>query len=99
MFDALLQVLNIDVIEAGDHIELVILLGLLLPLGQQPVPVPAGQFRVPMGKESAVSLIERLAEATENLADPPKESGIVVANSLAGVDQAVRAEQTFRTGK
>ena len=100
MFDSTLQALNVEVVGAEDHVQLVIVIGLVLPVGPgQAVPVPAGVVRVPMSKAAAEARGQDLLDAAADLPDAPKPSGLVVANSLAGVDQAVQQAEQFKGPK
>lgn len=101
MFDATLQAISVEVHPQEDHVQVATVVGIAIPVAPgQAMPVPAGIFRVLMGKEAAIRHANELLDAAENLPDPQKPSGIVVANSLAGVDTAVKQQDqlTQRNG-
>ncbi len=70
------------------NLELQLLMGILLPLGQngQPVGAPYGVLRVPLNKEGAISLGKALLESAENLPDTVR-SDLAVASSMADVNK------------
>jgi hypothetical protein len=91
-----LQALNVEILEAENHLQLAVTLGIVLPVGPgQVVPLPAGIVRVPLSKEAAKTTGQGLLDGAENLPDPPATSDLVIANSLAGVDQAVQNVDRF----
>jgi hypothetical protein len=98
MFDATLQILQIVIETTQDGvIQLVLFVGFALPVGNgQAMPVPAGIVRVPLNKAAALKHGQELVDAANDLPDAPKESGIVIASSLNGVDEAASAAARFR---
>ncbi len=60
----------------------------------QVLPIPFGTIRIPLDKSSVVTLSEQFAKAAEQMKDRPN---IEIASSLAGVDQAVAAQQDLRS--
>jgi hypothetical protein len=99
MFDTTIQVLRPDVAVAddGSHLQLVFVTGIPLPVGpDQYMPIQTGVYRVPMTKKAAKEIWETLGDAIEQLEDEKPESGIVVASSLQGVDQAASLDSKLR---
>lgn len=105
MFDVTIQAMAVEITNGEDHVLLSLIMGLSIPVGQGPQGIvmgqlPAGAIRVPMGREPAIEHGTALKEAGESLPEPEpeKHSDIVVAQSLAGVDQAARQAEAFRQG-
>lgn len=96
MHDTTLQAIGLEIESVGEHAELRIFTGLMLPTPQGPMPIPAGIYRVPMGRDSLIQHGKQMQEVGESLPEPKKPSGIVIANSLEGVDTAVQSDQKLR---
>lgn len=104
MFDITLNAVDLDVGETelgGQPVaQLSFVLGIMLPLasgpGQPPLIAPSGVVRIPLDKEGAINLFREGLEVAENLPDPPKDSGLVLANNLDGVDRVAKAEADLR---
>lgn len=98
MFDATLQAIAVEVVPEETHVALVIMLGLALPTPDGKVlRVPGGILRLPMSRDAAIKHGTELKDAGESVPEK-KESDLVVANSLQGVDEAARANAQFRSG-
>lgn len=52
-------------------------------------------LQLAVSKEAAKTTGQGLLDGAENLPDPPATSDLVIANSLAGVDQAVQNVDKF----
>jgi hypothetical protein len=97
MQDTTLQVINIGVpdLEEGEELATLLIVTAMMmpvvdpqtgrPLGQ--VPVPDGQYRVPLQKDAVRQVAERLLEVHEQMPDPKPESNIVVPGSPADVNR------------
>lgn len=96
MHDTTVQVIGMEVVPMGDHAELQIFQGLLFPTPQGAMPIPAGVFRVKMGRDSLIEHGKKMQETGESLAEPQKKSDLVIANSLAGVDEALQGQSKLR---
>src|ERR1700746_160592 len=97
MFDATLQAISIEVVPQEDHVQLAIVVGIVLPVAPGTgMPVPIGVLRVPMSKATLLARGQELLDAAEAFPEPQQPSGLVVANSLAGVDQAVKQAEAFK---
>lgn len=96
MFDATIQVVGLEVLKGDDHAVLVAVVGLALPTPQGPMPVPAGNFRVPMSKETAMELAQKLGTVAADLPDTKAASDLIVAGNLDGVDKAARINEQFK---
>ncbi len=59
------------------------------------MPLPAGVVRIPLSKAAAETRGQELIDAAADLPDAPKPSDIIVASSLAGVDQAAQSVNQF----
>lgn len=98
MFDTTIQVIGLDVaapdeetIAAGAPplLQYVLVAGLALPFegpDKQQLRVPAGQIRFALPKDVALEFAEVQVEHAEKLPDL-KESDLIIANSLQGVDR------------
>jgi hypothetical protein len=96
MQDSTLKVAAMEVVPAEDHIQLVIMTGLDVPVGPgQAMRMIDGVIRVPMGREPAIEHGRALVAAGEAM-EEKKETDLVVANSLAGVEEAAKTAQKFR---
>jgi hypothetical protein len=94
MHDTTIQALDIQVVPAEDHIQLVVATGIVLPVGNgQALPLPTGVYRVPMSKIAAQTRGQELIDAAENLPDPPPTSDLIVPGSPAEVQAAAAAHQ------
>jgi len=84
--------------ENGESEEAVIVIveGSFLPSPQGPIPLVTGTYQIPLNKEVAKKLGEGLIELSEQLAEPKLPSKLIVANSTAGVDEAIKVDKKFR---
>lgn len=104
-FDATVQPIGIDlsvpseeqIKEGANALQVNVTLGQVLPFspgpGQPPLVIPSGVIRFPVGREQALNLAEKLQEEGEKL---PKQSSIITANSLEGIDQAADFQKNLR---
>lgn len=107
MLDLTIQPLGLDIsapedeqLEAGAPpvVQFVIVAGTTLPFqgpDAQPIRVPSAQIRFALPKEAALKLAEMAVEQADRLPDQ-KESDLVIANSLQGVDKVAEQFQNFR---
>jgi hypothetical protein len=96
MFDTTIQVARMEVLLENDNLQLVAVLGLVVPIQQggqiQQALIPAGVIRIPLGREAALETAKVLQENAEKL---PKPSDLVVAqpgdvDRIAKVDKAIK---------
>ena len=100
LIDATLQIAEFAVAELEDYIQISLGLGLPIPVsGNQAMMLPLFAFRFGMGKEAALTHGQEMVDAANELPDPEKKSDIVVASSMAGVDNVVKAAEKFKKGK
>ena len=98
-FETTLQVIGMEVQATPDEsrVDLVIMPGIMIPVGpEQVIPVPAGLYRVPMGKAAALKHGQELLDAAEAMPDPKPDSGLVVANNLTAVEKAAQQARKLR---
>ena len=99
MFELKIQIIGADALEISeDGIELITAPALLLagPQGQA-MPLQMGLIRTPMSKEAAQELIDKIQAAIDGVEyEPKKDSGLVVAQSLAGVEQAANLDKKLK---
>lgn len=104
MIDAIIQPLQIDlavptdeqIAEGANALQVNITFGAALPFGQPgqpPIALPLGVLRVPIIREQALSLGDKLKEEGERL---PKPSALITANSLEGVDKVANFTDGLR---
>lgn len=98
MHDTTISAMSMNVEIVDDHISLAVITGITLPLGPQPLPIPTGIYRIPIGKEAAEQIGQALIDGASQLPETKKPSDLVVAQSLAGVDQVVQAQEHFKKG-
>jgi hypothetical protein len=107
MFDTTLNVIGTNVIPAANEegsdptdLQLILVVGAVLPIatgpGQPPLTVPMGVLRFPIGKDSAVEIAENMVTVAEELADPPKASGLVLPSDPSEVENLAREFGKFR---
>lgn len=104
MFDITLNAVDIDVTEVelgNEHaVQASFVIGIMLPIssgpGQPPLIAPGGVVRLPLSKSAAIDFFKGGLEVAEGLPDEPKESDLVVASSLEGVDKFANADATLR---
>lgn len=102
MHETTLQVLDIRAYEVNENDELltlVMLTGIPTPFGGpdgNPVTLVSGIYKVPMGKQAALELIESLRTEVDKLPDPKRPSNIVVPGSMAEAEQAARNLERFK---
>lgn len=100
-FDAKIRVAEVGIQlnrESEDELalEAEMILGVMAvaPVGPgQAIPVPLGTLRVPLDKNSVVSLGEQFTKAAEQMKEPSK---LEVASSLEGVEQAAKITEGLR---
>jgi hypothetical protein len=74
-----LQVIKINVMTVGDHLEIHMIVGLQIPQPNgQPGILPLGVIRVPLAREPSVEVGQELTEQGEALPEEKKDSGIVL---------------------
>lgn len=61
-----------------------------------PLQVPSGQYLIPLNKDMAIQLADRLREEAEKLPDEKPKSDIQVAQSLQGVDRLAALNKDLR---
>lgn len=83
----------------GSYLQLVMVRGIPLPFADpgtgEPIMVPTGQYRVPLDRDFAIQLGNKLIEEAEKLPET-KKSNIQVATSLAGIDKAADFDRKIR---
>jgi hypothetical protein len=100
-FDASIQAFDINIIsvEEESHLILQFILGVVIPgPGGQKGILPAGAIKVPIGKEMAITKAKQMLEVAEALPDPPKESGLIIPESAAEVEQVAKVDEAIREG-
>ncbi len=101
MFDATLNIVRIDAVKAEDHIRLIQVLGIMIPVAQdQVMPIPGGQIQTPINKEMATSLGNTLLELAAELPDP--RPTVQTASSMAEAENMARQDasiQKLREGR
>lgn len=91
MFNTELQVINSGVVALDDHIELQMTIGIAVPSQEGGLSfIPSGVIRVPMGKNGAIALGEKMKEEAEALPDPPKPSDLVIPKNAAQVAEEAK---------
>lgn len=98
MFDATLSVadMKIGVEEGANHLEIMVTLGIGIPTPQGIMPLPAGVLRIPLDRNQSEQLSKALAEASTQLAEPAKQSDIIIAGNMAQADRAAKINQSVR---
>lgn len=100
-FDTSIQAFDINIIpvEEESHLILQFICGVVIPgPGGQKGILPAGAVKVPIGKEMAVNKAKQMLEVAEALPDPPKESGLIIPESAAEVEQVAQVDEAIREG-
>lgn len=101
MHDTTLQVLDIRALpvnEGDENVVLAMLTGIQTPFAGpdgQPVILPTGVYKVPMGKNAAKELIQSLSEESEKLPEPKRPSNLVVPGSPDDVDRIAQNLRQF----
>lgn len=104
MHDTTLQVLDIralPVTEGEESVTLAMLTGIPTPFAGpdgQPVTLVSAVYKVPMGKQAAIDLIESLQEEVAKLPEPKRASNIVIPGSPSDVDRVAQNINQFKTG-
>ena len=103
MIDGKLQIIGADTALGEDHMELVFITGIAIPVGMGPsgpqfVPIQDGVYRVPMRKETAIDFANKILETADELPDTEqqKSSDILVASNMNDVQNVARQAQQFR---
>lgn len=96
LFDVTIAPAQVEVAGAEDHVQVGLGLGLPLPTGGGIMLLPAGAIRFALSKEDAIQYGKEIMEAGEALPDDKPQSDIVVAQSLAGVEEAVKNVEQFK---
>jgi hypothetical protein len=95
LFDTTYQVLELQALEADDAIQLIAVVGSIIPTPQGPAPFPNGVIRFGVSKEVALNHAKRITEIAETLPDTPKPSDIVIAGDVASANKAAETVKRF----
>jgi hypothetical protein len=83
----------------GDFLQLVVVKGIPLPFADpntgEPVMAPTGQYRIPLDRDFAIQLANKLIEEAEKLPEKHK-TDLQVATNLNGVDKLAEFERRIR---
>jgi hypothetical protein len=95
MEDTTLQILKQEVaVDKEDNsLQLILLVGIILPTANGPAGIPTHVYRVPLDRQGALELAKDLSEGGNQL---KPESDIAVASSLHDVDRAAHSLQQFK---
>lgn len=99
IFDTQLNVAVTEVVAAEGHIQQVLGLVTGVPISQAGMlPIPLGQLRIPMTKEEAQQLVDKLQQAIAETPDPEpqQKSDLVVAKSLQDVEQIANIDRKVK---
>lgn len=106
-FDANITVGGLDLAVPGEealkngvhpHVEVILTVVQPLPIAQgpgQPLIVPLGNLKFPIGRDQAVEFFKKGLEAAEGL---PPESKLEIASDLTAAEQAAQQMQAMRDG-
>lgn len=96
MFDTTIAPIDIKISipEDKSHLRLVLVTGIMIPIGEQIGQVPTGQYQAPIGKDQAIRLGEALIEAAEQLEDIKPH--VETASSMAQADAMAKQEALLK---
>lgn len=95
MFDATLQTMELKAVAAEDHIDILAVVGSLLPLGPQALPLPMGILHLPCNKAGAQAFLAELQKAIDEIPDDKPKSDLLIATE-GQVDRIARDIGKFK---
>lgn len=97
MFDVTLQIIDIKILEAEDHLEWVAVLGLSIPVGPgQFASFPGGIVRQPLSRDMALEYGKELVDKAEKLPPPKRTSDLVIPGDPSAAEQAAKFDAQLR---
>jgi hypothetical protein len=91
MFNAELQVVEANVANINNRVELHFTMGIAVPQDEGLAFIPGGLVRVPLGKQTAISIGKDLQDEGEKLPDPPKQSDLIIPKNAQKVAAEAKA--------
>lgn len=100
MFDLRLQIIGAEAVPFDEGVDLIVAPALVLATPNGPMPLQLGLIHSPISKDTATELIKKLQAAIDGEEyEPPQPSDLVVAKSLAGVEDVAKMEQQIKGNK
>ena len=93
-----------EVDPANPLLQLIVTVGTIFPIdigNGQPLPIPIGQYRIPIPRELAIDLGHKLVESGEGLPERVEKPDIALPGgplNEKAIAEAAAAEQRFRGG-